>query len=202
MARGPDDRARHRHHRGRRARLRHVRFSIAAERSVLVPGLRRGDGHGLALVRHHDVGHGRAQARTESTRARAWLVHLRRARPPFAPDARRTARDWRSPQPGCRIARADQPAHGTSGQQRHRRWIPDLSAHFRAGPDWRMGGRPAGSERGQRHCAPVSLALRLGPRLHRRATHRHRRRVMRRDSEPGRHRRGPGPSGDAGRGCR
>ena len=47
--------------RERRPPLRAAGAPLAAERSVLVPGPRLGDGHGLALVRHHDVGDGRAQ---------------------------------------------------------------------------------------------------------------------------------------------
>ena len=37
-----------------------------AQRPLLVSGLGRGAGHGLALLRHYDLGHGRAEARPES----------------------------------------------------------------------------------------------------------------------------------------
>ena len=78
---------RHGHRRERFASLRAVRRAGAAERSVLVPGPRIGDGHGLALLGHHHVGDGRAEARPQSARARARPLHLRRARPPVPPHA-------------------------------------------------------------------------------------------------------------------
>ncbi len=47
------------------------RAAVAPERSVLVSGPRIGDGHGLALVGHHDVGDGRAEEGAQPARARA-----------------------------------------------------------------------------------------------------------------------------------
>ena len=79
-----DDDARHRHRRERPPSLRPPGAAVAAERSVLVPGPRLGDGHGLALLRHHHVGDGRAEARTQPARARARHLHLRRTRPAVA----------------------------------------------------------------------------------------------------------------------
>ena len=63
------------HHYGRPALL------VAAERSVLVPGARLGDGDGLALLRHHHLGDGRAEEGPQSAGARTRHLHLRRPRP-------------------------------------------------------------------------------------------------------------------------
>ena len=70
------------HHYGR------PRAAVAVERSVLVPGARLGDGHGLALVGHHHVGDGRAEEGPQSAGARARHLHLRRPRPAVAQHAR------------------------------------------------------------------------------------------------------------------
>ena len=61
--------------------------AVAPQRSVLVSGARLGDGDGLALVRHHDLGDGRAQARTEPAGPRARRLHLRRTRQAVAQHA-------------------------------------------------------------------------------------------------------------------
>ena len=60
---------------------------------------------------------------------------------------------------------AHQPAYRADGQQCHRRRISDLPAQFRCHGEWRVGRRAAGSERSQRHGAPLSLALGLGQRF-------------------------------------
>jgi hypothetical protein len=57
---------------------------------LLVPVVRRGDGDGLAFVRHHHQRDRRAEARAQPARRRARHPGLRRARPAFAPDARRS----------------------------------------------------------------------------------------------------------------
>jgi hypothetical protein len=78
------------HHYGRSALL--TRLSD----SILVPGAWLGDGHGLALLRHHDVGHGRAEERPQPARPRARGLYLWRPWQAFPKDARRVALDSRS----------------------------------------------------------------------------------------------------------
>ena len=60
--------ARHRDRRERAPPLRPRRAALAVERSVLVPGARLGDGHGLALLGHHHVGDGRAEEGAQPAR--------------------------------------------------------------------------------------------------------------------------------------
>jgi len=67
------DKARHRDHRDNRSRLRHLSISLTPQRSILVPGLRRSDGNGLALLRNHDLRDGCTQTRPRTTRKRAGL---------------------------------------------------------------------------------------------------------------------------------
>ena len=47
-------------------RYGHAEFLFANERSILVPGLGKRDGHGLALVRDHNVSARSLEARPES----------------------------------------------------------------------------------------------------------------------------------------
>ena len=58
MACRTNDPTGHGYHRSRRPGLWRLGFSLAAERSLLVPGVGRGDGNGLAFFGHYHVGHG------------------------------------------------------------------------------------------------------------------------------------------------
>ena len=77
--------ARHRDRRERAPSLRAAGVPLAAERSVLVPGPRLGDGDGLAFLGHHHVGDGRAEegpqpaARTSSASTSAAAAASSRA---------------------------------------------------------------------------------------------------------------------------
>ena len=177
-------RARHRDHRERSfSDYGASSFPLALERSVLVPGVGRGDGHGLALLGHHDIRHGRAEARARAARGRARPLRLRRSRQVLAQHAARAARDRRAARLRRRSAGAHQPADRAGRQQRDRRRIPNLSAQFRRDGEGRMGRSAAGLERPERHGAPLPLALGVGARFRRRAAQRHRRRESGHDHE-------------------
>ena len=77
-------------------RIRPRRVAAPAGTSVLVPVVRRGDGDGLAFLRHHHQRHRRAEARPDAAVRRTRHPCLRRTRQAFAPDAARTGRDRRS----------------------------------------------------------------------------------------------------------
>ena len=68
MAGGPHDPPRRGHQPGDRPPLRPRRAVAPAGASVLVPVVRRGDGHGLAFLRHHHQRHRRAEARADAAR--------------------------------------------------------------------------------------------------------------------------------------
>ena len=86
LARRAHDAARRRDQPGDRAPLRARRAAAPARASVLVPVVRRRDGHGLALLRHHHERHRRAEARPRAARRRARHPCLRRPRQAFAAD--------------------------------------------------------------------------------------------------------------------
>ena len=79
--------ARCRHHSGDRPSLRPRRISSEAISSILVPGLRCGHGHGLALVRHYHQRYRRPQARVAPPLRGTWHLRLWGPRPAFAQDA-------------------------------------------------------------------------------------------------------------------
>ena len=81
--------ARRHRHAGDRASLWPRRLPAAAVASVLVPVVRRRDGDGLALLRHHHQRDRRAEARAGAAPGRARHPCLRRPRPAFAQDAGR-----------------------------------------------------------------------------------------------------------------
>src|SRR5262249_43301464 len=89
LARHTDDNAGHGHCGSRPGRIRPERGINPAQRPLLVSGPGLGDGHGLALLRHYDRRHGRAEAWTESSGAGAGDIYLRRPGQAFAPDAAR-----------------------------------------------------------------------------------------------------------------
>ena len=60
------------------------RIAVPTERPVLVSGAWRSDGHGLAFVRDHHLGAGRAEARAEPAGKRAGSLRLRRTREAIA----------------------------------------------------------------------------------------------------------------------
>ena len=74
--------------------LRRAGTALAAERSFLVPGPGLRNGNGLALFRNHNVSDGRPEARTESARARARHLRLRRTRKTFTQDSGRDCAQW------------------------------------------------------------------------------------------------------------
>ena len=86
-----DDPARRGDERGDRPPLRPRRAAAPARASVLVPVLRRRDGHGLAFLRHHHQRDRRAEARPDAAVRRARHPRLRRARQALA---RRRRRSW------------------------------------------------------------------------------------------------------------
>ena len=131
------------HHYGRSALLSRL------SDPVLVPGARLGDGHGLAFLRHHDVGDGRAEEGTQpdaptssaSTSAAA-AAGTRATR--LTNCARR-----RSHEPRRRRAGSHQPTDRPHRQQRRRRRLSDLSALVRPDRRRRVGHRAAGNERSE-----------------------------------------------------
>src|ERR1700686_3564201 len=76
--------ARRHHHAGRRPPLRPRRVLAAAVSSVLVPVIRGGHGHGLALVRDHHERDRRVEARAGAALRRTRHPRLRRPRPTLA----------------------------------------------------------------------------------------------------------------------
>ncbi len=86
LARRTDDAARRGHHASHRDRIRARRVPAPARPSLLVPVVRRGHGHGLALVGDHDLGDRGAEARARSAFRRARPPCLRRSRRAFAQD--------------------------------------------------------------------------------------------------------------------
>ena len=78
------------HRRGDRPGLWPRRVPAPARQSLLVPVVRRGDGDGLAFVRHHHQRHRRAEARAGAARKGARPPCLRRTRQAFAQDAGRS----------------------------------------------------------------------------------------------------------------
>src|SRR5690349_9098927 len=71
---------------GDRARVRARRTAAPARAPLLVPELRRGDGDGLAFLRHHHQRDWRAQARPRAARARVGHPRVRWPRQAFARD--------------------------------------------------------------------------------------------------------------------
>src|SRR5438067_10451586 len=67
--------------------LRPFRGAHAPERSVLVSGAGQRHGHGLALLRNYDLGHGRPEKRIESAFGRTRSLCLRRAWQAIAHDS-------------------------------------------------------------------------------------------------------------------
>jgi hypothetical protein len=87
MAGAAHGRARRHRMPGNRPSLRPRGAAAAAVTSVLVPVVRRGDGNGLAFLRHHHERYRRAQARPRPHRRRTRNPRLRRARQAFSPHA-------------------------------------------------------------------------------------------------------------------
>ena len=97
MARRPHDPARGGDQPGDRAPLRARRTAAPAGASVLVPVVRRGDGDGLAFLRHHHQRHRRAQARARRRSSGELGIHVCGGRGKHSrQDAGRTGRDRRA----------------------------------------------------------------------------------------------------------
>ena len=182
MARRAHDPARRGDRRGDRHRIWTRRAPAAPSASVLVPGLRRRHGHGLALVRHHHLGDRRAQARADAAFRRARRACLRRPRRAFAQDAARACSHWRQGRFRRRRLGARQPAGRQGRQRRCAGRLRSLSAWLHRHGRRDLGRRPAGHERANTAGSALPLALRKPDELRRGAACRHRRR------RPGRHR--------------
>ncbi len=127
--------------------LRPRRVAAPSRPSLLVPVLRRRDGHGLALVGHHHQRHRRAEARADAARRRTRRPRLRRARQAFAPDARGTGRDRRPRRLRRRGARQGEPARRQGRQRRGAGRLRSLSARLHRHRRRTLGGGAAGHER-------------------------------------------------------
>ena len=144
---------------GDRASLRARRASAPAGPPVLVPVLRGGDGHGLALLRDHHQRHRRAQARASAARGRARASRLRRPGQALAQDAGRAGRHRRARGVRRRGAGARQPAGGQGGQRRGAGRLRPLSARLHRRRRRPLGRGAAGDERRPAPGAPLPLAL-------------------------------------------
>ena len=128
--------------------------------SLLVPVVRRRDGHGLAFVRHHHERHRRPEARTGAAAGRTRHPCLRRTRQALAQDAGRADRARRSHRPRCAGPDARQPPRRQSRQRRRAGRLRSLSARFFRHRRRPLDRRAAGHERRQAPGAPLPLAFR------------------------------------------
>ena len=170
MARDADGHARHGDRRERRPPLRPAGAAVAPERSLLVPGARQRHGHGLAFVRHHHLGDGRAQAGPEPAR-RTSLASTSAAAAAGTRGERRTSCATSRDRVESRRRRAGRApaasprASTTTRSPTASRSTCTRSSLTQAG-DWavvQQGMNEASAPR-----AAVSLALGGGARLHRR----------------------------------
>ncbi len=165
--------------RGDRPSIMAATNCCAGWRILLVPVLRRRDGHGLAFVRHHHQRHRRAEARAASrcransasmSAAAAARIRARRRTnsSPSASASASTARRWRN-----------QPARRQGRQRRRAGRLRPLSARLHRRRRRALGRRPAGHERRQPRGAPLSLAFGRAEELRRPAACGDRRRKRR-----------------------
>ena len=190
MARGSHEPARRGDLAGDRASLRPRRASAAARPPVLVPVVRRRDGHGLAFLGHHHQRDRRAEARAEAARKRARPACLRRARRAFAADAAGARRDRREDRLRRRPACGGEPARRQGGQRRGAGRVRALSARLHRRRRRQMGRRAAGHEGRDEDRAALSLAVGRAEELCRRPARGDRRAAAGRDRQPRRPPRG------------
>ena len=150
MARAAHDAARRGDQRGDRPALRPRRAAAPPRASVLVPVVRRRDGHGLALLRHHHQRHRRAEARADAA-VEASSASMSAAAAAATRARRRTSSSRSASASASTAPRSRRQPPGRQGRQRRRagrlRALPARLHRHRRRP---LGRRPAGHERRRR----------------------------------------------------